>query len=50
LLQYYLFYFTFQDIFTEGKYLAEQSEILEQPDMNPEEMYYGQGGDYEEES
>ena len=39
----------FRDIFTEGKDLAEQSEILEQTDVNPEEMYYGQGGDYEEE-
>jgi len=39
----------FRDIFTEGKELAEQSEILEQTDVNPEEMYYGQGGDYEEE-
>ena len=39
----------FRDIFTEGKDLAEQSEILEQPDLNPEEMYYSQGGGYEEE-
>lgn len=40
----------FRDIFTEGKELAEQSEILEQPDLEPGDMYYGEGGDYEEDS
>ena len=38
----------FVSIFQEGKDLAEQGEILEQPmnasNLNPEEMYYGQGG------
>ena len=43
----------FVSIFQEGKDLAEQSEILEQPplgggSLNPEEIYYGQGGEYED--
>jgi len=38
----------FRDIFNEGKDLAEQSEILEQSEINPEEMYYGEGKDYED--
>lgn len=40
----------FVAIFQEGKDLAEQSEILEQPmsgSINPEDMYYGVGGDYD---
>ncbi len=40
----------FVSTFHEGKELAEQSEILEQPNsagiMNPEDMIYGQGADY----
>ena len=43
----------FASVFNEGKELAEQSEILEQPasagNLNPEEMYYGQGGEYDDE-
>jgi hypothetical protein len=42
----------FVSAFTEGKELAEQSEILEQPnsggDLNPDEMYYGQGAEYDD--
>ena len=41
----------FVSIFQEGKELAEQSEILEQPlsgeNMNP--VYYGQGAEYDDE-
>ena len=36
----------FVSIFQEGKELAEQSEILEQPhagSLNPDDIYYGQG-------
>lgn len=36
----------FVSIFQEGKDLAEQSEILEQPhagSLNPDDIYYGQG-------
>ena len=36
----------FVSIFQEGKELAEQSEILEQPlagNLNPDDIYYGQG-------
>ena len=43
----------FKDIFYEGKELADQSEILEKPiyggDDNPNDLYYGEGGDYENE-
>lgn len=39
----------FVSIFQEGKELADQSEILEQPaaggSLNPETLYYGQGAD-----
>ena len=36
----------FVSIFQEGKELATQSEILEQPaNLNPEALYYGQGAD-----
>ena len=38
----------FVSIFQEGKELADQSEILEQPqggNLNPETLYYGQGAD-----
>ena len=39
----------FKDSFYEGKDLAEQSEILELPaNANPEDYYYGQGNDFEE--
>jgi len=39
----------FKDSFYEGKDLAEQSEILELPaNANPEEYYYGEGNDFEE--
>lgn len=41
----------FTAMFTEGKELAEQSEILEQPTgrtLDPNDLYYGQGGEYEE--
>ena len=37
----------FVSVFNEGKEYAEQGEILEQPvnaDINPEELYYGEGG------
>ena len=42
----------FRDTFHEGKELAEQSEILELPNEleNPQDYYYGEGGDYEGES
>ena len=39
----------FVSVFNEGKEYAEQGEILEQPvnaDINPEELYYGEGGTY----
>ena len=52
----------FKDTFYEGKELAEQSEILEQPEavageargaagagnevVDPEDLYYGRGGEY----
>ncbi|TRY72155.1 hypothetical protein TCAL_00256 [Tigriopus californicus] len=40
----------FKDCFNEGKELAEQSEILEMPNEleNPQDYYYGEGGDYED--
>lgn len=42
----------FVSVFQEGKELAEQSEILEQPisggSLNPEEIYYGQGAEYDD--
>ena len=42
-------YSLFQDSFYEGKDLAEQSEILELPaNANPEEYYYGEGRDFEQ--
>jgi E3 SUMO-protein ligase RanBP2 len=40
----------FRDMFAEGKDLAEQSEILEQPgglEGDPQDFYYGVGGDDE---
>ena len=41
----------FVSIFQEGKELADQSEILEQPaaggSLNPETLYYGQGAEEE---
>lgn len=43
----------FVAVFQEGKDLAEQSEILEQPlagdSLNPAELYYGQGAEYDDE-
>jgi len=40
----------FRDMFAEGKDLAEQSEILEQPggiEGDPQDFYYGVGGDHD---
>lgn len=43
----------FRDTFYEGKDLAEQSEIIEQPgghEVDPNDMYYGEGGDFNQEA